>query len=113
MKRFFFALVILLMTSEVLTSGDKRGEASFLVDTFNFYISVYRKLISSQDLPSCVFEPSCSRFSEQAVREFGFIKGFLLTGDRLTRCNPFAYRYYHEYRAGKLYDPVERYRLGR
>jgi putative component of membrane protein insertase Oxa1/YidC/SpoIIIJ protein YidD len=36
----------------------------------------------------CVFDPSCSRYSELAFRRYGFIKGGLATLKRLHRCKP-------------------------
>ena len=36
--------------------------------------------------PQCRFVPSCSRYSEQAVRRFGLWKGLDLTYHRLRRC---------------------------
>ena len=53
-------------------------------------IRIYRVLLSSQDRESCNFDPSCSRFAEAAVKEFGFFKGILLTTDRLSRCHVMA-----------------------
>lgn len=48
----------------------------------------YQKKISPQLGNRCVFDPSCSRYSELAFREKGFLKGSLLTIDRLRRCKP-------------------------
>ena len=72
------------------------------------WIRIYQKGISSQDLPSCVFHPSCSRFAFGAIEEFGAAKGVLLAGDRLLRCNPFAHNYY-QFDGEKFSDPVYRY----
>ena len=36
--------------------------------------------------PTCRFEPSCSRYSEEAVRRYGLWKGLKLSVDRLRRC---------------------------
>ncbi|MGC9363327.1 MAG: membrane protein insertion efficiency factor YidD [Fidelibacterota bacterium] len=74
------------------------------------WIRIYQKSISSQDLPSCVFHPSCSRFAFGAIERFGPVKGILLAGDRLLRCNPFAHNYY-KFDGEKFSDPVERYDL--
>lgn len=74
------------------------------------WIRIYQKGISSQDLPSCVFHPSCSRFAFGAIERYGAVKGILLAGDRLMRCNPFAFRHY-EFDGEKFVDPVERYNL--
>lgn len=47
----------------------------------------YQKILSAQISAVCEFDKSCSNFSIQAIREFGFLKGICLTADRLTRCN--------------------------
>jgi putative membrane protein insertion efficiency factor len=38
--------------------------------------------------PSCRFEPTCSRYAEDAVRRYGAIKGSKLAAKRLLRCRP-------------------------
>jgi len=63
---------------------------------------VYRRLISPA-LPSrCKYEPTCAGYAEQAIREFGILRGVVLAGWRLLRCNPWSH-------GG--YDPVEDQRL--
>jgi len=74
------------------------------------WIRIYQKAISTQDLPSCAFHPSCSRFAFAAINEFGIVKGVLLAGDRLMRCNPFAVAYY-PFDGEKFADSVKNYRL--
>ena len=46
----------------------------------------YKSILSEQISANCEFETSCSTFSFQSIDEFGFVKGFFLTADRLTRC---------------------------
>ena len=65
-------------------------------------IAAYRHLISPLIGPRCKYEPSCSRYAIDAVREFGILRGFILAGWRLLRCNPWSY-------GG--YDPVEAQRV--
>ena len=36
----------------------------------------------------CGFIPSCSEYSERALRKYGAVKGSVLTVRRLRRCNP-------------------------
>jgi putative membrane protein insertion efficiency factor len=38
---------------------------------------------------TCRFYPSCSRYGFEAIRKHGAIKGSLLAGWRVLRCNPF------------------------
>ncbi len=54
-------------------------------------VKLYQAIVSSQDNSVCNFTPSCSRFSSSVIRETGFLKGLLLTSDRLQRCNGSAY----------------------
>jgi putative component of membrane protein insertase Oxa1/YidC/SpoIIIJ protein YidD len=72
----------------------------------------YRTVFSSQDLPVCAFNPSCSRFSQQAVARCGFLEGALLSLDRLLRDHPLAAAFYPVDAGGKLLtDDPSRYCL--
>lgn len=51
-------------------------------------IRFYQNHISEKIGNRCVFDPSCSRYSEMAFREKGFLKGVILTISRLKRCRP-------------------------
>ncbi len=46
----------------------------------------------------CRFEPSCSRYTYEAVEKYGIFKGGLMGVWRVIRCNPFS-------KGG--YDPVK------
>ncbi len=48
----------------------------------------YQNNISEKLGNRCVFDPSCSRYSEVAYRKKGFYKGTILTIKRLYRCRP-------------------------
>jgi len=73
-------------------------------------IRFYQLFISTQDIPVCNFTPSCSQFGIDALREFGIIRGILLTSDRLQRCNGTSASYYKlDYGSGKFVDPVQIY----
>lgn len=71
-------------------------------------IDFYRYAISPHSGSRCGFSPSCSAFGRQAVKDYGPVKGLMMTADRLTRCNFFKepdhnYLYLPN---GKLFDPV-------
>lgn len=53
-----------------------------------FFIKAYRLLLSPFLGQSCRFEPTCSRYTEQAVKEHGAFKGSLLGAKRICRCHP-------------------------
>jgi len=61
-------------------------------------IVVYQRVISPALPRRCKYEPTCSRYAVDAIREFGVGRGLVLAAWRLLRCNPFSY-------GG--YDPVE------
>ena len=54
-------------------------------------IELYRRGISPALPRRCKYEPTCSRYAAQAVREFGILRGTVLAGWRLVRCNPFSH----------------------
>jgi len=73
-------------------------------------ITLYRSFISPTQGPRCGFFPSCSTFGLQAVREYGPVRGVMMTTDRLTRCNVLKGPGpdYYLLPNGKLFDPVSR-----
>lgn len=54
-----------------------------------FLIRLYQKKISPLKPRSCRFYPTCSEYSIQAIRKYGFIKGGFKSIKRILRCNPF------------------------
>jgi len=73
----------------------------------NLLLTFYQKYISRQISADCIFKPSCSRYSRACIDKYGLIKGVLMTGDRLTRCNGFSARDIPEFKFkedGYVYD---------
>lgn len=60
-------------------------------------VTVYRYTLSPMLGPSCRFEPTCSRYAQDALREHGAIGGTWLAVRRIARCHPWG---------GHGYDPV-------
>lgn len=50
----------------------------------------YRRIRPARVSQRCVFDPSCSRYSEMAFRKHGASKGLAMTLLRLQRCRPGA-----------------------
>lgn len=48
----------------------------------------YKKIISPYLPSQCLYEPTCSVYAQDAVREHGVFKGIRMTFTRLGRCNP-------------------------
>lgn len=60
-------------------------------------IRFYQKRISPLLPPSCIYEPSCSQYTYEAIQIHGALRGSWMGFRRILRCNPFA-------KGG--YDPV-------
>lgn len=56
----------------------------------------YQLIISPHLPPSCRFQPTCSVYAVEAFKQYGALKGLVLTLYRLARCHPLG---------GKGYDP--------
>lgn len=67
-------------------------------------LRIYSRWISPALPPRCRYYPSCSTYAEQAVRELGPLKGPIVAGWRVLRCNPWS--------PGGL-DPLDNRRLFR
>ena len=67
-------------------------------------ILAYQRVISPALPRRCRYEPTCSSYAVQAVREYGILRGLVLASWRLLRCNPWSH-------GG--FDPIEAQRLFR
>ncbi len=61
---------------------------------FIFLIRIYKKLISPLLPGACRFYPSCSDYATQAFQQYGFLKAFYLSANRISRCNPMSEGYF-------------------
>ena len=65
-------------------------------------IRAYQRVVSPALGNRCKYYPSCSEYAVQAVNRFGILRGLVLAGWRLLRCNPWSH-------GG--FDPVDDQRL--
>jgi len=68
-------------------------------------IRLYQRAISPLLPPRCKYYPSCSEYAEQAVQEYGILRGLILAGWRLLRCNPFSHGGYDPVCEQHLFHP--------
>jgi uncharacterized protein len=54
-------------------------------------LRAYRTLVSPMLGPRCKYHPTCSQYAADALREFGLVRGLVLAGWRLLRCNPWSH----------------------
>jgi putative component of membrane protein insertase Oxa1/YidC/SpoIIIJ protein YidD len=64
----------------------------------NVFLNIYQKHVSVLISADCLYSPSCSRFSREAINTRGFFAGALLSADRLTRCSFFCGKDIPEYK---------------
>ena len=62
-------------------------------------LKLYRVAISPWLGVNCRFQPTCSEYAIEAIREHGAVKGSWLAAQRIGRCHPWG---------GSGYDPVPR-----
>ena len=54
------------------------------------FIKIYKYLISPLVGPSCRYLPTCSEYSIEALRTYGFSKGLMLSFKRVLSCHPWG-----------------------
>ena len=54
-------------------------------------LRLYGRFISPALPRRCKYEPTCSAYAEQAVRELGVVRGSIVAAWRLLRCNPWSH----------------------
>ena len=66
-------------------------------------IKIYKFLISPLLGQSCRYMPTCSEYSIEALKTFGFIKGSFLSLKRILSCHPIKFL-----GGGEGFDPVNK-----
>jgi putative membrane protein insertion efficiency factor len=68
-------------------------------------IRLYQRVISPALPRRCKYEPTCSAYAVQAIRELGVLRGTIVAAWRLARCNPFSDGGYDPVEARSLFKP--------
>ena len=67
------------------------------------FIKGYKFIISPLLGQSCRYVPTCSDYSVEALKTFGFFKGLILSVKRILSCHPIKFL-----GGGEGYDPVNK-----
>jgi len=71
-------------------SENKKKNFNPIYHLFSSSMYVYQSVISPQLSTRCAYSPSCSAYSKDLIKRYGFLKGLFCTTDRLMRCNRIA-----------------------
>jgi hypothetical protein len=71
-------------------------------------IAIYQRAISPAIPRRCKYEPTCSRYAVEAIREYGILRGLVLAGWRLLRCNPWSHGGYDPVVAQRMFRTGDR-----
>ncbi|MFA6434655.1 MAG: membrane protein insertion efficiency factor YidD [Elusimicrobiales bacterium] len=82
-------------------SAPKAGARDIASDAVRTAYGLFRPLLGPR---ACRFHPTCSQYSFQSFRQYGLLRGALLSAARILRCHPWN-------RGG--YDPVPTLREAR
>jgi uncharacterized protein len=66
-------------------------------------VMIYQRVVSPAIPRRCKYEPTCSRYAVEAIREYGILRGLVLAGWRLLRCNPWSHGGYDPVKAQRLF----------
>jgi uncharacterized protein len=68
-------------------------------------LRIYQIVISPVLPVQCKYHPTCSAYAVEAIRSFGILKGLVLAGWRLLRCNPWSVGGIDRVEAQRLFRP--------
>jgi putative component of membrane protein insertase Oxa1/YidC/SpoIIIJ protein YidD len=92
------------------SEGCRPSKKGPMVAFSEIMIGFHQNVISPADGPRSHYKPSSSQYTLDAIRQYGFLRGFLLGCDRLMRENNEPWVYRKVYTAEGLetkYDPVK------
>ena len=64
---------------------------AWLVAAYLAPVRLYGRYVSPALPRRCKYEPTCSAYALDAVRELGILRGSVVAGWRLLRCNPWSH----------------------
>ena len=104
-----FAFTACAHWSEHETGRNSSAGSSFYQEVIAVYEGPLNRLEAVRR-GECPMYPSCSQYSKEAVARFGFVKGWVMSMDRLMRCGRDEVRLAPKIWVNgewKIFDPVE------
>jgi putative component of membrane protein insertase Oxa1/YidC/SpoIIIJ protein YidD len=91
------------------TAKVEKKQDSIPIQIANAVIRFHQEVISPVDGPRSHYRPSSSQYMQQAMRRYGFLKGYMMGCDRLLRENDEEWVYRKVEYNGRIlkYDPAE------
>jgi uncharacterized protein len=87
----------------------ERGSAGrILVGMLLAPVRLYQRFVSPAIPSRCKYHPTCSAYAVEAIRELGPVRGPIVAGWRLLRCNPFSHGGYDPLEDRALFNPERR-----
>ncbi len=86
-------------------SGARHGAARAPAALVLALLRIYQVVISPVLPVRCKYHPTCSTYAVEAVRSFGILRGLVLAGWRLLRCNPWSVGGIDRVEAQRLFRP--------
>ena len=71
-------------------------------------VRAYQRFISPALPRRCKYHPTCSAYAVQAVQSYGILRGVVLAGWRVLRCNPFSHGGFDPVSAQTLFNAPRR-----
>ncbi len=68
-------------------------------------LRIYQAVISPVLPVRCKYHPTCSAYAVEAIRSFGILRGLVLAGWRLLRCNPWSVGGIDRVEAQRVFHP--------
>ena len=66
-------------------------------------ILLYQRVLSPALPRRCKYEPTCSHYAVAAIEEYGILRGLVLAGWRVLRCNPWSHGGFDPVTAQRLF----------
>ena len=84
-----FTTLLLLLGADVLRAPEKQWTARFLIAGISLYQQTGSKLMPKMGV-QCRFEPTCSHYAKESIRQRGVLLGGGKAAGRILRCGPWT-----------------------